>query len=121
LQGVIKVGAVNVDEHKSLGGQYGVKGFPTVKIFGGDKNKPEDYNGPRTAQGLVDAGFDALRSKVSAQMAGKKSGGSGSDGKKVGHFGESVTRSSSPCSEEPTSGPCPWSAESVPHTLTQSP
>jgi len=30
----------------------------------------------------VDAGFDALKSKVSGQMSGKKSGGSSSDGKK---------------------------------------
>ncbi|PSN48252.1 Protein disulfide-isomerase A6 [Blattella germanica] len=63
LKGVIKVGAVNVDDHKSLGGQFGVRGFPTVKIFAANKNKPEDYNGPRTAQGLVDSGFDALRNK----------------------------------------------------------
>lgn len=82
------MGAVNVDEHKSLGGQYGVKSFPTVKIFGANKHKPDDYNGPRTAQGLVDAGFDALRSKVSGQMSGKKSGSSSSDGKKVRCFGE---------------------------------
>jgi hypothetical protein len=33
----------------------------------------------------VDAGFDALRSKVSEQMLGKKSGGSSSDGKKVSY------------------------------------
>jgi protein disulfide-isomerase A6 len=44
------VGAVNADEHRSLGGQYGVQGFPTIKIFGLDKKKPEDYNGQRTAQ-----------------------------------------------------------------------
>jgi protein disulfide-isomerase A6 len=84
------VGAVNVDEHNSLGGQYGVTGFPTIKIFGANKNKPDDYNGPRTAQGLVDAGFDALRSKVSGQMSGKKSGGSSSDGKQVSCFGKFV-------------------------------
>jgi protein disulfide-isomerase A6 len=41
---------VNADEHRSLGGQYGVQGFPTIKIFGLDKKKPEDYNGQRTAQ-----------------------------------------------------------------------
>jgi hypothetical protein len=35
----------------------------------------------------VDAGFDALRSKVSGQMSGKKSGGSSSDSKKVSCFG----------------------------------
>ncbi len=41
---------MNADEHRSLGGQYGVQGFPTIKIFGLDKKKPEDYNGQRTAQ-----------------------------------------------------------------------
>lgn len=84
------MGAVNVDDHKSLGGQYDVKGFPTVKIFGANKNKPDEYNGPRTAKGLVDAGFGALKSKVSGQMSGKKSGGSSSDGKKVSFFGKLV-------------------------------
>lgn len=76
LKGVIKVGAVNADEHKSLSSQYGVRGFPTVKIFGSDKSKPEDYNGPRTADGLVDSGFKSLRDKVNIQLGGKRSGGS---------------------------------------------
>ena len=50
LKGVVKIGAVNADEHKSLGGQYQVQGFPTIKIFGANKNKPEDYQGERTAK-----------------------------------------------------------------------
>ena len=29
-----QLGAVNADDHKSLGGQYQVQGFPTIKIFG---------------------------------------------------------------------------------------
>jgi len=45
LKGVVKVGAVNADEHQSLGGQYGVRGFPTIKIFGLDKKNPTDYQG----------------------------------------------------------------------------
>lgn len=44
-QGVVKVGAVDADQHKSLGGQYGVRGFPTIKIFGANKHKPEDFQG----------------------------------------------------------------------------
>ena len=44
-QGIVKVGAVDADQHKSLGGQYGVRGFPTIKIFGANKNKPDDYQG----------------------------------------------------------------------------
>ena len=41
----MNVGAVDADSHQSLGGQYGVKGFPTIKIFGGNKNQPQDYQG----------------------------------------------------------------------------
>ncbi|KAK9700408.1 Thioredoxin [Popillia japonica] len=70
LKGVIKVGAVNADEHKELAGRYGVRGYPTIKIFSADKNKAEDYNGQRTAQGIVDAGLSAARSKVNAQLGG---------------------------------------------------
>ncbi|KAK5639052.1 hypothetical protein RI129_011544 [Pyrocoelia pectoralis] len=68
------------DEHNSLGGRYEVRGFPTIKIFGANKNKPEDYNGQRTAQGLVDGAMGAVRSKVNANLGGK-SGGSGSGSK----------------------------------------
>ncbi|KAG7168835.1 protein disulfide-isomerase A6 homolog [Homarus americanus] len=80
LKGVVKVGAVNADEHKSLGGQYGVRGFPTIKIFGLDKNKPEDYNGQRSAQGIVDNAMKAVKEKVNAQLSGRKSGGGGGGG-----------------------------------------
>jgi len=76
LKGVVKVGAVNADEHRSLGGQYGVQGFPTIKIFGLDKKKPEDFNGQRTAQGLADGAMAAAKKVVSARLGGK-SGGSG--------------------------------------------
>ena len=39
------MGAVDADTHKQLAGQYGIRGFPTIKIFGANKNKPEDYQG----------------------------------------------------------------------------
>lgn len=68
---------MNADEHKDLGGRFGVKGFPTVKIFGANKNKPEDYNGARTADGLVSAALAAAKAKVNARLGGK-SGGSDS-------------------------------------------
>jgi len=42
---VVKVGAVDADQHGSLGSQYGVKGFPTIKMFGLDKKNPTDYQG----------------------------------------------------------------------------
>lgn len=81
LKGIVKVGAVNADESKSLGGRFGVRGFPTIKIFGANKNKPEDYSGPRTAQGLVDAAISAIKDKANAQLGGR-SGESTKKGKK---------------------------------------
>ncbi|EFN61326.1 Protein disulfide-isomerase A6 [Camponotus floridanus] len=71
LKGIVKVGAVNADEHKSLGGKYGVRGFPTIKIFGLD-SKPEDFNGPRSAAGIVDAALNAASKKARRALSGKK-------------------------------------------------
>ncbi|XP_071440699.1 protein disulfide-isomerase A6 homolog [Hetaerina americana] len=82
LKGVVKVGAVNADEHKSLAGKYGIRGFPTIKIFGADKRKPEDFQGARNANGIVEAALKAARSKVEARM--EKSGGSSGGGSKSG-------------------------------------
>lgn len=83
LKGVVKVGAVDADAHKELGGRFGVRGFPTIKIFGKNKNSPIDYNGGRTAQGLIDGAFRELRNVVDSRTGSKsgsggKSGGSGS-------------------------------------------
>lgn len=45
LKGIVKVGAVDASEHRSLGGRYSVEGFPTIKLFGNNKNSPVDYRG----------------------------------------------------------------------------
>ncbi|XP_052765052.1 protein disulfide-isomerase A6 homolog [Mya arenaria] len=88
LKGVVKVGAVNADDHQSLGGQYGVKGFPTIKVFGLDKKSPTDYQGPRQASGIVDAALNAASSMAKQRLSGKRgsggsSGGGGGSGKKA--------------------------------------
>lgn len=77
LKGVVKVGGVNADDHKSLAQQFGINGFPTIKIFGLDKKKPQDYNGQRTAKAIVDFALNVAKEKVNAQLSGKKSGGGG--------------------------------------------
>lgn len=85
LKGIIRVGAVNVDEHKDLGGRFSVRGFPTIKIFGADKNKPEDFNGGRTAKDIVEAALKSAKAIVKGKLGlggdGSKSGDS--DGKDV--------------------------------------
>ncbi|TRY99588.1 hypothetical protein DNTS_007904 [Danionella cerebrum] len=73
-RGIVKVGAVDADQHNSLGGQYGVRGFPTIKIFGANKNKPDDYQGGRTSQAIVDAALNAVRSLVKDRLGGKTGG-----------------------------------------------
>ncbi|KAF6723976.1 Protein disulfide-isomerase A6 [Oryzias melastigma] len=76
LKGIVKIGAVDADQHKSLGGQYGVRGFPTIKIFGANKNNPEEYQGGRTSQAIVDGAMNALRSLVKDRLSGKSGGSS---------------------------------------------
>ncbi|KAL7988057.1 hypothetical protein Chor_006976 [Crotalus horridus] len=79
FSGVVKVGAVDADKHQSLGGQYGVKGFPTIKIFGANKHKAEDYQGGRTSDAIVDSALSAVRSLVKDRLSGR--GGGYSSGK----------------------------------------
>jgi len=81
LKGVVRVGAIDLDEHKGFGGQYGVQGFPTIKIFGANKNKPTDFQGQRTASGIVDAAFKAAKDAVNAKLGGKQSSGGSGGGK----------------------------------------
>ncbi|KAF4624513.1 hypothetical protein G7Y89_g13659 [Cudoniella acicularis] len=70
LAGLAKVAAVNCDEesNKPFCGGFGVQGFPTLKIVkpGKTPGKPivEDYNGPRTAKGIVDAVIDKIPNLV---------------------------------------------------------
>ncbi|XP_031437285.1 protein disulfide-isomerase A6 [Clupea harengus] len=90
LKGIVKVGAVDADQHKSLGGQFSVRGFPTIKIFGANKNKPTDYQGGRTSQAIVDEALKALHSLVKDRLGGRtggsdssrQGGGSGGGSKK---------------------------------------
>ncbi|RMZ92468.1 hypothetical protein DV736_g274, partial [Chaetothyriales sp. CBS 134916] len=50
----VSIANVDADEHKSLGKNYGVQGFPTLKWFSGKKGEePEDYNGGRDIESLT--------------------------------------------------------------------
>eukprot|EP01023_Acetabularia_acetabulum_P024569 TRINITY_DN2369_c0_g1_i4.p1 TRINITY_DN2369_c0_g1~~TRINITY_DN2369_c0_g1_i4.p1 ORF type:complete len:749 (-),score=166.87 TRINITY_DN2369_c0_g1_i4:288-2534(-) len=80
LQGIVTVGAVDCDEDKKLCSEYGVSGFPTIKIFPADKQKnpytgkiskiPTDYQGQRSAKAISDAAKaelnDLFISKISS-------------------------------------------------------
>jgi protein disulfide-isomerase A6 len=53
--GKAKFGNVDSTVHQGLAGRFGVKGYPTIKVFAGGKKdgKAEDYQGGRTASDLV--------------------------------------------------------------------
>jgi len=80
LKGVVKVGAVDMDTHSPVGSPYDVRGFPTIKIFGKNKGSPQDYNGGRNAQGIVDEAMKAVKNLVNERLGGRSSGGSGGGG-----------------------------------------
>ncbi|KAL4435932.1 hypothetical protein ABPG77_000694 [Micractinium sp. CCAP 211/92] len=73
LKNRVLIAKVDADAHRELGEKFGVRGFPTIKWFPrGKADKPEDYNGGRSADDFLkfindkiaaDAGFarvDAL-------------------------------------------------------------
>lgn len=83
LKGIVKVGAVDADQHKSLGQQYGVQGFPTIKVFGSNKRSPSNYQGGRTADAIVNEALSQLRTIANERLGkrgGSSSGGSGGSG-----------------------------------------
>lgn len=44
---------VDCTEHKDLCSKYGVRGFPTLKVFRNDGSEPTDYSAARTADAMV--------------------------------------------------------------------
>jgi len=73
LKGYVKVGAVDVTENDALGGDYGIKGFPTIKIFSVDKKNPIDYKGGKKAKDIVGSGFKEIKDVIRNRMGLKKS------------------------------------------------
>ncbi|KAF9561849.1 protein disulfide isomerase (PDI) protein [Mortierella alpina] len=61
LRGIAKLGAIDCDEdmNKALCSQYGIKGFPTIKVFPPSKTGkkgvkfPQDYQGERSAAAIA--------------------------------------------------------------------
>jgi protein disulfide-isomerase A6 len=44
LAGIVNVGAVDMTTDPGAGSKYGIQGYPTIKLFGADKNKPIDFS-----------------------------------------------------------------------------
>lgn len=94
LKGIVNVAAVDADQEKQLGGEYGVQGFPTIKFFYVDDSgniKSSDYNsGARTAKDLITFALDKAKAyalKRIGASGGSKSGNGGSKGSAGGAGG----------------------------------
>nr|CAB3453556.1 unnamed protein product [Digitaria exilis] len=83
LKGVATVAALDADAHQALAQEYGIRGFPTIKVFVPGK-PPVDYQGARDVKPIVEFALsqvkallrDRLNGKASAGSSGKTSGGS---------------------------------------------
>ncbi|XP_071730037.1 protein disulfide isomerase-like 2-3 [Rutidosis leptorrhynchoides] len=64
LQGKVKLGHVNCDDEKSLMSRYKVQGFPTILVFGVDKDSPVTYEGARSASAIESFALVQLETNV---------------------------------------------------------
>lgn len=75
------MGAVDADAERALGSQYGVTGFPTIKMFGlSSKKNPLAYEGGRDADSIIKYAMDQTTSDIRKRMGGKSSSGSSNSG-----------------------------------------
>jgi len=73
LNGLVKVVAFDCDAHKELCGQFGIQGFPTIKVFPSDKSRsPIDYNGQRDAASMVEFAVAQIPASYISQIDGQK-------------------------------------------------
>lgn len=49
----VVIAKVDADKHKVFGGRFSVTGFPTLKWFPKGSTDPEDFTGPRQADGII--------------------------------------------------------------------
>ncbi|CUG85174.1 thioredoxin, putative [Bodo saltans] len=72
VKDVVRVGAINADQHRELGSQFGVQGFPTIKYWkmGNKKGmKPSDYQQGRTSGALQSAALAEINNKGVTNVA----------------------------------------------------
>jgi len=50
----VVIAKVNADTHRELGERFNIEGFPTLKYFPKSFTKPEDYEGQRTTEGVIE-------------------------------------------------------------------
>ncbi|XP_009365136.1 protein disulfide isomerase-like 2-3 [Pyrus x bretschneideri] len=75
LKGVATVAALDADAHKSLAQEYGIRGFPTIKVFVPGK-PPVDYQGARDVKPVAEFALQQIKALLKDRLSGKTTGGS---------------------------------------------
>lgn len=64
LKGKVNLGQVDCTVHTTICSRFEVQGYPTIKIFGADKDKPTPYEGQRTAGAIESFALELLQANV---------------------------------------------------------
>lgn len=75
MKGVATVAALDADAHKSLAQEYGIRGFPTIKVFAPGK-PPVDYQGARDVKPIAEFALQQIKALLKERLNGKSTGGS---------------------------------------------
>jgi len=75
MEGIVRVGAVDMTTDQDAGAAYGIRGFPTLKFFGENKNSPAEYQGARSANEMMSFAFDNAKKAAESRLRGGSSGG----------------------------------------------
>ncbi|CAK9134759.1 unnamed protein product [Ilex paraguariensis] len=75
LKGVATIAALDADAHKSLAQEYGIQGFPTIKVFVPGK-PPQDYQGARDVKPIAEFALQQIKALLKERLNGKAAGGS---------------------------------------------
>ncbi|KAL8569960.1 hypothetical protein ACOMHN_056392 [Nucella lapillus] len=72
LKGIVRVAAINAEEHQAISGQYNLPGIPAIKLFGVNKSTPIDYEGQRTTKDIVEFCMKYIKDTVDDRLHGKR-------------------------------------------------
>ncbi|XP_031262087.1 protein disulfide isomerase-like 2-3 [Pistacia vera] len=75
LKGVATVAALDADAHQSLAQEYGIRGFPTIKVFVPGK-PPVDYQAARDVKPIAEFALQQIKELLRERLGGKTTGGS---------------------------------------------
>jgi protein disulfide-isomerase A6 len=68
LNGIVRVGAVNMDEERKAGEPYNIQGYPTIKFFAKNKKSPLTFeSNQRTFDKFVEYSVQQLKDEVKSR------------------------------------------------------